>query len=80
MNILKTCNVTCFCNTSTHSFIPRIVTVACAELHPSSTGAGALAELTPRTPVSILLYDVRGQPNAVTFEAMLQQTKNKYKK
>lgn len=61
---------------SEHSFIPRIVTVACAKLYSSTTGAGALAKLTPCTPVSILLYDIWGQPDAVTFKAMLKQAKN----
>lgn len=57
--------------TCKHSFIPRIVTIACAELHPSATCAGTLAELTPRPPVSILFDDVRSQPDAVTFKTML---------
>lgn len=65
-------------HTGKHSFIYVlwIVTVTCAKLYSSATGAWALAKLTPWTPVSILLYDVRGQPNAVTFKAMLQQTDN----
>lgn len=49
----------------------RIVTVSCAKLYSSTTGTGALTKLTPRTPVSILLDDVRGQPDAVTFKTML---------
>lgn len=54
-------------------FQPWIVTVACAKLHSSAAGARALAKLTPRAPVSILLHDVGGQPDAVTFEAVLQR-------
>lgn len=52
-------------------FPPWIVTVACAEPHSSAAGARALSKLTPRAPVSILLHDVGGQPDAVTFEAVL---------
>lgn len=53
--------------------LPWIVTVAGAKLHPSTAGARALAELAPRAPVAILFYDVRGQPDAVTFEAVLDK-------
>lgn len=53
--------------------LPRIVTVAGAKLHPSTAGARALAELAPCAPVSILFYDVRGQPDAVTFKAVLDK-------
>lgn len=52
-------------------FQPWIVTVACAKPHSSAAGARALSKLTPRAPVSILLHDVGGQPDAVTFEAVL---------
>ena len=58
-----------------HSSVPWIVTVTSAKLYSSTTGAGALAKLSPRTPVSILLYDVGGQPDAVTFKAVLQGAK-----
>lgn len=53
--------------------LPWIVTVAGAKLHPSTAGARALAELAPRAPGSILFYDVRGQPDAVTFKAVLDK-------
>lgn len=52
--------------------LPWIVTVAGAKLHPSTAGAGALAELAPRAPVSVLFYDVRGQPDAVAFKTVLE--------
>lgn len=48
-----------------------IVTVACAELYSSSAGPRALAKLAPRTPVSVLFDDVRGQPDAVAFKTVL---------
>lgn len=53
--------------------LPWIVTFAGAKLHPTPAGAGALAKLAPRTPVSILFFDVSGQPDAVTFNAVLDK-------
>lgn len=57
------------------SFLPWIITAACAKLYSSTTGARTLAKLAPCTPVSILPHEVGGQPDAVTSIAMLQQSK-----
>lgn len=53
--------------------LPWTVTFTGAKLHPAPAGARALAELAPRAPVPILFFDVSGQPDAVTFKAVLDK-------
>lgn len=54
--------------------LPWTVTFTGAKLHPAPAGARALAELAPRAPVPILFFDVSGQPDAVTFKAVLDKS------
>lgn len=49
-----------------------VVTLAGPELHTCATGARAGAERSPGTPIAISFEDVRCQPDAVAFKAMLK--------
>lgn len=52
-----------------------VVTLAGPELYTCATRARAGAEWSPGAPVAVAFEDVRGQPDAVTFKAMLSERK-----